>query len=115
MKCTGLSLRGVFVGHAALIAVCVGSAMALVACSSMGDDKKSDAPEPATGNIVDGTHTQILRMPDGFRNVAFTCYGTVGVYVTSRGPWQNGTADLPPLPSSIALMPNDPHCTTQTR
>lgn len=82
--------------------------LALGGCTS---DTKTDAPEPTPENIVNGTHTQVIRMPDGFRNLAFTCYGTVGVYVTSRG-WIEASAskELVPLPSSIAVLANDPHC-----
>lgn len=78
----------------------------LTACSSM----KEDAPEPTPDNIVNGTHTQVIRMPDGFRNIAFTCYGTSGVYVTSRGVFQNGNKDATPLASGLAVVSNDPHC-----
>lgn len=72
---------------------------------------KADAPEPAPSDIVNGTHTQVIKMPDGFRNVAFTCYGTTGIYVTSRG-WVEGSAskDITPLSSTIAIQGNDPKC-----
>jgi len=72
---------------------------------------KADAPEPTPDNIVNGTNTQVIRMPDGFRNVAFTCYGTSGIYVTSRG-WAEASAtkDIVPLPSDLSVLPNDPHC-----
>lgn len=99
--------------HTSKIAAVITTAVALGALMTgcgMTRETKSDAPEPTSDNIVNGTNTQIIRMPDGFRNVAFTCYGTVGVYVTSRGLWQQGNADLTTLPSSIALLPNDPHC-----
>lgn len=74
---------------------------------------KADAPEPAPENIVDGKNTHVIRMPNGFRNVAVTCYGTTGVYVTSRG-WsesstgQGGSGDS--LPSGITVLANDPSC-----
>lgn len=90
-----------------LAAVLCGAALALTACPG---EVKEDAPEPSASNIVDGSRTQVIRMPDGFRNVVFTCYGTVGVYVTSRGVFESGNADLTTLPSSIAVLPDDPHC-----
>jgi hypothetical protein len=71
---------------------------------------KADAPEPVTGSIVDGTNTHVIRMPNGYRNVVVTCYGSNGVYVTSRGAWQNGNKDATTLPSSIAVIANDPMC-----
>lgn len=66
---------------------------------------KGDAPEPSPSNILNGTNTQVIKMPDGFRNIAFTCYGTVGVYVTSRG-----VAETDPQPSGVTVLANDPHC-----
>lgn len=83
-------------------------AVALVAgCSAT----KENAPEPTPENIVNGRNTQVIRMPDGFRNIAFTCYGLQGVYVTSRG-WVAGSADknIVPLPSSISVVENDSNC-----
>lgn len=94
------------VGGAAVLAV-VGVGGFTAACST---PTKTDAPEPAPKNIVDGTNTHVIRMPDGFRNIAFTCYGTTGIYVTSRGIWQSGNADATTLPSSISTEVNDPNC-----
>lgn len=88
-----------------IAAVAVG-VLLLTGCSPT----KEDAPEPTPANIVDGTHTQVIRMPDGFRNVVFSCYGTTGLYVTSRGVVESGNADLLTLPSSIAILANDPKC-----
>jgi hypothetical protein len=80
----------------------------LAGCDSAS---KADAPEPAPADIVNGTHTQVIKMPDGFRNLAFTCYGTTGIYVTSRGWIQDSASkELTPLPSSIAVLANDPKC-----
>jgi len=79
-------------------------AMLLVLGGCSFSSTKSDAPEPTPGNIVNGTNSQVIRMPDGFRNVAFTCYGTNGVYVTSRGDASN------PLTSSVFVLAADPHC-----
>lgn len=71
---------------------------------------KSDAPEPTPDNILNGTRTQVLRMPDGFRNVAVTCDGTTAIYVTSRGWSQESTGDVVSLPSSVAVVPNAKRC-----
>lgn len=76
-------------------------AFGLGSCSAT----KQDGPEPASGQIIDGTHTQVLRMPNGFRNVVFTCNGTTGLYVTSRGNVQSD-----PQPSGIAVLAGDPKC-----
>jgi hypothetical protein len=73
----------------------------LVACSAT----KRDAPEPESGSIRNGTHTRVIKMPNGFRNIAATCEGTTGIYVTSRG-----VAETDPQPSSVAVLPNDPAC-----
>lgn len=83
------------------------SVLLLAGCS----ETKTDAPEPTPDNIVNGTNTQVIRMPDGFRNVAFTCYGTTGIYVTSRG-WIESSVDknITPLPSDLAVVGNDPKC-----
>lgn len=82
--------------------VAAGAALCLLVA---GCGVKADAPEPTSDNIVNGTRTQVIRMPDGFRNIAFTCYGTTGVYVTSRG-----IAETDPQPSGIAVLPADPRC-----
>lgn len=91
--------------------------IAAVACiflvAGCGSDSKADAPEPTPDNIVDGTHTQVIRMPDGFRNIAFTCYGTTGIYVTSRGWLQSQSTDVVSLPSDVAIQGNDPKCVTK--
>lgn len=91
-------------GYAVLAAVAVAALVG--GCSSM----QSDAPEPTPDNIINGTSTQVIQMPDGFRNVAATCRGTTGIYVTSRGWNQNSTGEVVSLPSSIAVLANDPNC-----
>jgi hypothetical protein len=63
----------------------------------------SDAPDPATGNVVDGRNAHVVREPDGFRNVSFSCFGPDGIYVTSDSTNKN-------LPSGVAVVPNDPNC-----
>ncbi|MFC3504491.1 hypothetical protein ACFOOK_26465 [Micromonospora krabiensis] len=87
---------------------------ALAGC--MGQEVKQDAPEPTPDNIVNGAETQVLRMPDGFRNVAVTKYvGKDGscymVFVTSRGIWEAGNENFTTLPSGVAAIP----CTPATR
>ncbi len=82
------------------------AALALAGCNAT----KADAPEPTPSNIVNGTNTQVIRMPDGFRNIAVTCYGTNGVYVTSRGVYEAGGQNATPLASSVFVLANDPHC-----
>jgi hypothetical protein len=81
--------------------------MAAVACSNTG---QKSAPELTEDNLTSGTNTKAIQMPEGFRNVAFTCHGTVGVYVTSRGIFKTGSADAPSLPSGIAVLADDPNC-----
>lgn len=76
--------------------------LALTGC----EQTHTDAPEPTSSSVVDGTNTQVIRMSNGFRNVEFTCYGTNGVYVTSRGSDTDVTTS-----SSVFVLPNDIHCT----
>ena len=68
----------------------------------------SHASAPDPGNNIDGatpgTRAHVIQEPYGFRNVAFACYGRVGVYVTSHGV--TATSE----PSSVAAVPNDPNC-----
>ncbi len=82
-------------------AVIVGASLLLTGCPAT----KGDAPEPTGDHIKPGTHTRVIQMPNGFRNIAATCEGTTGIYVTSRG-----VAETDPQPSSVALLPNDPAC-----
>lgn len=73
---------------------------------------RESAPEPEPENIQDGVNTQVIRMPDGFRNIAFTCHGTTGLYVTSRGWVKDSVSqDLTPLPSAVTAIPDHPQCT----
>lgn len=94
-------MRQLLIGAAAM-----GALIAVASCGA----SKSDAPEPTPDNIINGTNTQVIRMPDGFRNVAVTCRGKTGIYVTSRGWTQESTGDVVSLPSSIAVLANDPAC-----
>jgi len=66
------------------------------ACGSSHQSSQDPGGQP-------GTRSAVIQFPRGFRNVAVTCYGTTGVYVTSRGT----TSDNP---SSVAVLADDPHC-----
>lgn len=79
----------------------VGGALLLTGCPAT----KQDAPEPESGSIRNGTNTRVIKMPNGFHNIAATCEGSTGIYVTSRG-----VAETDPQPSSVAVLPNDPAC-----
>jgi hypothetical protein len=72
--------------------------IALTGCGS-----HSSAPEVAPAGIKAGTHQQAIQEPYGFRNVAFSCFGPNGVYVTSAGAGDT-------LSSSVAVVPADPQC-----
>ncbi len=99
--------------HTAILGANLVAIAALVAITAgaCGADSHSNAPEPTSSNIIDGTGTTVIRMPDGFRNVAFTCFGKQGIYVTSRGAATGGSADGGnPQASSIFVVPNDPRC-----
>lgn len=76
-------------------------AAVLTSCSAT----KADAPEPTGDRIKPGTNTRVIQMPNGFRNVAATCEGATGIYVTSRG-----VAEADPQPSGVFVVPNDPAC-----
>lgn len=67
----------------------------------------ADTPDPA-GNL-NLTNAHIITEPGGFRNVSFGCWGTKGVYVTSRGQFasSDGTA---PASSDVQVVLNDPDC-----
>lgn len=60
-----------------------------------------DDPEPAAPH-VDGTRTRVVDMPKDFRDIAFTCHGPNGLYVTEHQGSQSSTA--------IAVIENDPLC-----
>ena len=78
---------------AALAAV---SIIALAGCST-----HSSAPDPTT--IGTGDRAAVIKEPNGFRNIAFSCFGTNGVYVTSAGADDS-------LPSSVYVVPLDVNC-----
>lgn len=87
----------------ALLVLAVSSVL-LTGCTWPWSSPHQSAPDP-TG--APGTHAAVIQEPQGFRNVSFSCFGTDGVFVTSRG-----VATTPgDLPSSVFVVPNDPHCT----
>jgi len=62
-----------------------------------------DAPTPDKDHIFNGTNAVVIQSADGFRNVYFSCFNTTGIYVTSAGGDDS-------LPSSVAVLANDPAC-----
>lgn len=80
----------------------------LAGCSARATQQSAPDLEPS--GVAAGTHVKVFQMPSGFRNVAFECNGSTGIYVTSRGANQGTTDDASPLPSSIAAVPHDPAC-----
>ena len=79
--------------------------LALAGCSN---SNQQSLPEPVTNHNLN--RQVVFTEPDGFRNVAFGCNGTVGIYVTSRGAWKTSGTDVASLPSGIAVITNDPNC-----
>lgn len=95
------------------LALIAGGVAAVLLLTASSCDVQKDADfscKDAPAACADGTNTKVILMPDGFRNVAFTCNGSTGIYVTSRGWNQNGSGDMPSLPSGIAVVANDPNC-----
>lgn len=94
-------------------AVAALAVLTLSACS-IGGSAKKDAPDvdcnAKPSPCINLTHATILREPNGFRNIAFGCMGTTGVYVTSRGLFEVGSDTAIPLPSSVTVLANDPAC-----
>jgi len=81
--------------------VCGSMALSLGALTGCGSSQKS-APDPGGSP---GSNSAVIQLPVGFRNVAFTCFGPNGVYVTSHG-----VATSTDLPSSVFVVPNDSKC-----
>jgi hypothetical protein len=90
--------------RAALAAITV-AGLALAGCSNTN---QQSLPDPVTNHYL--TRQIVFTEPDGFRNVAFGCNGTAGVYVTSRGAYKTSGQDVAALPSSIAVLADDPNC-----
>jgi len=91
----------------AQMALVVGCAAAIIVTTTISacGSTHNNAPDPVPSNIINGTNQQVIQEPDGYRNVAFSCFGSNGVYVTSR-------SNVDSLPSSLFVLPNDPHCTS---
>lgn len=58
-------------------------------------------PDPT--QVGSGQKAAVIQEPYGFRNVAFSCFGGNGVYVTSRSLSSD-------LPSSVFVVPGDVNC-----
>lgn len=84
-----------------LIGVCLAAAAVVLAGC---DVTHQDAPDPTATNTHPGTHEAVIQEPNGFRNVAFECNGSTGIYVTSRGV----SSDV--ITSGIAVLADDPAC-----
>lgn len=69
----------------------------LGACSDKATEPFKDAPR----GDVNGEPADVLRMPDGFSNVATKCDGPNRVYVVFHGDSSYG---------SVAVVENDPRC-----
>lgn len=78
-------------------------ALGVVAASFMlGMALTNHTSTPDPESTIEGTKTQVIRMPDGFRSVAFTCHGLTGLYVTANDGSQSST--------DVAIVVNDPKC-----
>lgn len=75
--------------------------VAVVALSGCGTH--TSAPDPTGANTHAGNRQAVIQEPYGFRNVAFSCNGPDGIYVTSAG-----ASDT--LPSGVSVVVNDPAC-----
>lgn len=80
-------------------------AVAALLLAGCGGQAHESAPDVAPSNARPGTHAGVIQEPDGFHNVAFSCHGTVGVYVTSYG-----LNDSSGRVSGIAALKDDPNC-----
>jgi hypothetical protein len=93
-----MNTRSPVVSRAIMVAVAVQTVALLAACGT-----HANAPEPESDNNINGTNQHVIKMPAGFRNIAFTCWDHTGVYSTSRG--SDST-----VPSSVFVKENDEHC-----
>jgi hypothetical protein len=75
--------------------------VAIVVLSSCGLDKATEPFKDAPRGAVNGDPADVLRMPDGFSNVATKCDGPNRVYVVFHGDKAYG---------SVAVVTNDPRC-----
>jgi hypothetical protein len=79
----------------------------LVGGCTSSSHKNAATPDPA-GNLI-LTNPHVITEPAGFRNVSFGCWGTKGVYVTSRGQWESSDGSSP-ASSDVQIVLNDPDC-----
>ena len=84
--------------------------LAVLALTGCGRASQKSSKDVDPSGIVTGTHAKIIQEPSGFRNISFSCNGTVGMYVTSRGAVNSQAQGYVALPSGIAVLPNDPNC-----
>lgn len=84
-------------------AIAITASLALSACAV--GDTHGNAADPSETNVTPGTNSHVIQMPNGFRNIAISCYGGNGIYVTSRGSYTDAF-----LPSSVAVIVHDPIC-----
>jgi hypothetical protein len=89
--------------------------LVLVGCGNSNQQSATEVKCEVPGNCIDLRNAKILQEPDGFRNIAFGCWDSTGVYVTSRGAYQNGNKDATPLPSDVSIVLSDPHCVAGAR
>lgn len=87
-------------------AIGIALTIGLAGCGS--NSNQQSLPDPVTNNYL--THQIVFTEPDGFRNVSFGCNGVDGIYVTSRGAYKNSGSEVASLPSSVAVVMEDPNC-----
>jgi hypothetical protein len=86
---------------AAAVAVSLVGALAS-ACSNKAVQQFNDAPRTSEQNSAPA---EVIAMPDGFSNLASKCDGPNRVYVVFHEDSAYG---------SVAVVPNDPRCTSST-
>lgn len=89
-----------------LAIVAAGGLLAAGLLAGCGNESQEDGADVPSSAIKDGTRMGVMRMPDGFRNVAYGCVNGDLVYVTSRGNPASDTS----IPSSVVVLPDDPYC-----
>lgn len=77
--------------------------LSLTACNETHQDAQTATTEEG-GLDIDYSPARVVAFNDGFRNVAFKCDGTYGLYVTSSG-------EDSLYASSIAVIENHTDCT----
>jgi hypothetical protein len=86
---------------AALAAVALGGTLLLTGCGSKFEEPYKDAPRSGTDN---GKSADLVRMPDGFSNLATKCDHSNRLYVVYHGDSAYGT---------VAVVADDPTCQDQ--